>query len=100
MNVVIPRPGPDGDLLPGVGKVTLHTLAVFAIVPFLLYLRFMRNSQIMYLIILETQVFLEYTDVEGAAKARNGLNGRRFGGNVVTAVFYPQNKLAQGDYEG
>ncbi|KAI4381696.1 hypothetical protein MLD38_007749 [Melastoma candidum] len=65
VNVVIPRPGPDGDLSPGVGKV-----------------------------------FLEYADTEGAARARNGLNGRKFGGNVVAAVFYPQNKLAQGDYEG
>ncbi|KAI4386747.1 hypothetical protein MLD38_004654 [Melastoma candidum] len=46
------------------------------------------------------KVLLKYVDMEGAARAQNVLNGRRFGGNVVIAVFYPQNKLAQGDYEG
>ncbi|KAK4793510.1 hypothetical protein SAY86_023945 [Trapa natans] len=65
VNVVIPRPRPDGQPVPGVGKV-----------------------------------FLEYSDVEGSAKARTGLNGRKFGGNVVSAVFYPESKFAQGDYEG
>ncbi|KAF7824978.1 splicing factor U2af large subunit B-like isoform X6 [Senna tora] len=65
VNVVIPRPQPDGEPAPGVGKV-----------------------------------FLEYADVEGATKARTGLNGRKFGGNQVVAVFYPENKFAQGDYEG
>ncbi|WJX43440.1 hypothetical protein P8452_30543 [Trifolium repens] len=64
VNVVIPRPQPDGDLSGGVGKV-----------------------------------FLEYVDIEGATKARTGLNGRKFGGNEVIAVFYPENKFAQGDYE-
>lgn len=44
------------------------------------------------------QVFLEYEDVEGASKARAGLNGRKFGGNQVVAVFYPENKFAEGDY--
>ncbi len=38
--------------------------------------------------------------MEGSAKARTGLNGRKFGGNIVTAVFFPENKFAQGDYEG
>ncbi|XP_024637891.1 splicing factor U2af large subunit B isoform X2 [Medicago truncatula] len=65
VNVVIPRPQPDGDLSGGVGKV-----------------------------------FLEYVDIEGATKARTGLNGRKFGGNEVIAVFYSENKFAQGDYEG
>ncbi|XP_020223623.1 splicing factor U2af large subunit A isoform X1 [Cajanus cajan] len=65
VNVVIPRPPPDGEPAPGVGKV-----------------------------------FLEYVDVDGATKARAGLNGRKFGGNQVIAVFYPENKFAQGDYEG
>lgn len=51
-------------------------------------------------IIVLVQVFLEYADTDGATKARAGLNGRKFGGNVVTAVFYPENKFAQGDYEG
>ncbi|XP_042508428.1 splicing factor U2af large subunit B-like isoform X2 [Macadamia integrifolia] len=65
VNLVIPRPGPNGELFPGVGKV-----------------------------------FMEYTDADGATKARSGLNGRRFGGNVVTANYYPENKFSQGDYEG
>ncbi|KAH0903622.1 hypothetical protein HID58_043125 [Brassica napus] len=65
VNVVIPRPNPDHDPTPGVGKV-----------------------------------FLEYADVDGAAKARSGMNGRKFGGNQVVAVYYPENKFAQGDYEG
>lgn len=43
---------------------------------------------------------MEYSDAEGSAKARTGLNGRKFGGNVVTAIFYPESKFAQGDYEG
>ncbi|KAL0693747.1 hypothetical protein Bca4012_060927 [Brassica carinata] len=42
VNVVIPRPHPDHDPTPGVGKV-----------------------------------FLEYVDVDGAAKARSGMNGRK-----------------------
>lgn len=45
-------------------------------------------------------MFLEYVDVESAARARQGLNGRKFGGNQVVAVFYPENKFSQGDYEG
>ncbi|KAL0856841.1 hypothetical protein Bca101_061995 [Brassica carinata] len=64
VNVVIPRPNPDHDPTPGVGKV-----------------------------------FLEYADLDGAAKARSGMNGRKFGGNQVVAVYYPENKYAQGDYE-
>ncbi|XP_021911928.1 splicing factor U2af large subunit B isoform X3 [Carica papaya] len=65
VNIVIPRPNPNGEVGPGVGKV-----------------------------------FLEYADVDGASKARGGMNGRKFGGNQVMAVFYPENKFAQGDYEG
>ncbi|KAE7999900.1 hypothetical protein FH972_004284 [Carpinus fangiana] len=65
VNLVIPRPQPNGEPSPGVGKV-----------------------------------YLEYADIDGAAKARAGLNGRKFGGNQVVAVFYPENKFAQGDYEG
>ncbi|XP_010430078.1 PREDICTED: splicing factor U2af large subunit B isoform X4 [Camelina sativa] len=64
VNVVIPRPNPDHDPTPGVGKV-----------------------------------FLEYADVDGSSKARLGMNGRKFGGNQVVAVYYPENKYAQGDYE-
>ncbi|KAE8685992.1 Splicing factor U2af large subunit B [Hibiscus syriacus] len=64
VNVVIPRPNPNGEPLPGVGKV-----------------------------------FLEYTDVEGSRKAQAAMNGRRFGDNQVIAVFYPENKFAQGEYD-
>lgn len=64
VNVVIPRPGPNGELGPGVGKV-----------------------------------FLEYSDTDGSSKARAGMNGRRFGGNQVVAVFYPENRFAEGDYD-
>ncbi|KAL6531263.1 hypothetical protein OROHE_014332 [Orobanche hederae] len=46
------------------------------------------------------KVFLEYADIEGATKARQGLNGRKFGGNEVMAVFYPENKFAEGEYDG
>lgn len=38
--------------------------------------------------------------MEGASKARAGLNGRKFGGNQVVAVFYQENKFAEGDYDG
>ncbi|KAA8547333.1 hypothetical protein F0562_003803 [Nyssa sinensis] len=65
VNVVIPRPKPNGEPSPGVGKV-----------------------------------FLEYVDIDSATKARTGLNGRKFGGNQVVAVFYPENKFNQGDYDG
>ncbi|XXG45568.1 hypothetical protein AAC387_Pa02g0622 [Persea americana] len=65
ISVVIPRPNPNGEPSPGVGKV-----------------------------------FLEYDDTDGAAKARQGLNGRKFGGNPVVAVFYPENKFSQEEYDG
>ncbi|XP_020573819.1 splicing factor U2af large subunit B-like isoform X2 [Phalaenopsis equestris] len=65
VNIVIPRPPPNGDPVPGVGKV-----------------------------------FLEYVDIEGATKARQGLHGRKFGGNQVVAIFYPENKFAQREYDG
>ncbi|KAG9145285.1 hypothetical protein Leryth_008216 [Lithospermum erythrorhizon] len=46
------------------------------------------------------KVFLEYADVEGSTKARQGLHGRKFGGNPVVAVFYPENKFAEREYGG
>ncbi|GFQ05004.1 splicing factor u2af large subunit a [Phtheirospermum japonicum] len=46
------------------------------------------------------KVFLEYADIEGATKARVGLQGRMFGGNAVLAVFYPEDKFSQGEYDG
>ncbi|KAK4337894.1 hypothetical protein RND71_042381 [Anisodus tanguticus] len=64
VNLVIPRPKPDDEPTPGVGKV-----------------------------------FLEYADVESASRAQQGLNGRKFGGNQVIAVFYSENKFSEGDYE-
>ncbi|KAG6489882.1 hypothetical protein ZIOFF_051163 [Zingiber officinale] len=65
VSIVIPRPGPNGEPAPGVGKV-----------------------------------FMEFDDIDGSTKARLGLNGRKFGGNEVVAVFYSESKFAQGDYDG
>ncbi|KAJ4762514.1 Splicing factor U2AF subunit [Rhynchospora pubera] len=45
------------------------------------------------------KVFLEYEDTDGSSKARTGLHGRKFGGNQVVAVFYPENKFFQGEYD-
>ncbi|XP_028124039.1 splicing factor U2af large subunit A-like isoform X5 [Camellia sinensis] len=64
VNIIIPRPNPNDEPTPGVGKV-----------------------------------FLEYADVESATRARQGLNGRKFGGNQVVAVFYPENKFSEGEYD-
>lgn len=44
-------------------------------------------------------MFLEYEDSGGSAKAKAALNGRKFGGNVVTAVYYPEDKFSTGEYE-
>ncbi|CAH2051322.1 unnamed protein product [Thlaspi arvense] len=44
------------------------------------------------------KVFLEYSETESSSRARNGMNGRKFGGNQVVAVFYPEDKFEQGDY--
>lgn len=44
------------------------------------------------------QVFLEYSDTAGSSSARNALSGRKFGGNVVSAVYYPEDKYYDGDY--
>ncbi|KAL9262833.1 Splicing factor U2af large subunit A-like protein [Drosera capensis] len=64
VSVIIPRPQPDNELAPGVGKV-----------------------------------FLEYVDGDGASRARAGMNGRKFGGKEVLAVYYPEDKFAQGIYD-
>ncbi|CAL9238020.1 unnamed protein product [Arabidopsis halleri] len=45
------------------------------------------------------KVFFEYADVDGSSKARSGMNGRKCGGNQAVAVYYPEDKYAQGDYE-
>ena len=44
------------------------------------------------------QVFLEYSDTGGCSSAKNALNGRKFGGNVVCATYYPEDKYYDGDY--
>ncbi|KAL7603037.1 hypothetical protein Lser_V15G19748 [Lactuca serriola] len=45
------------------------------------------------------KVFLEYMDTKNATKARAELNGRKFGGNQVVAIFYPENKFNHGEYD-
>lgn len=45
------------------------------------------------------KVFVEYNDTDGSAKAKASLNGRKFGGNVVVAVYYPEDKFSRGEYE-
>nr|VDC73707.1 unnamed protein product [Brassica rapa] len=44
------------------------------------------------------KVFLKYGDTDGSSRARSGMNGRKFGGNEVIAVFYPEDKFDLGDY--
>ncbi|GJN25620.1 hypothetical protein PR202_gb13468 [Eleusine coracana subsp. coracana] len=46
------------------------------------------------------KVFLEYADVDGSTRAKTGMHGRKFGGNQVIAVFYPENKFAAEEYDG
>ncbi|KAL6654375.1 hypothetical protein ACP70R_007840 [Stipagrostis hirtigluma subsp. patula] len=46
------------------------------------------------------KVFLEYADVDGSTRAKTGMHGRKFGGNQVVAVFYPENKFAAEEYDG
>ncbi|KAK7327907.1 hypothetical protein VNO77_22000 [Canavalia gladiata] len=45
------------------------------------------------------KVFLEYSDSAGCLAAKNALNGRKFGGNIVTAVYYPEEKYHCMEYE-
>ncbi|PWA34632.1 hypothetical protein CTI12_AA617160 [Artemisia annua] len=44
------------------------------------------------------KVFLEYADTNACAKAKESLGGRKFGGNVVTAVYYPEDRFFENDY--
>eukprot|EP00246_Nothoceros_aenigmaticus_P018117 TRINITY_DN9373_c0_g2_i1.p1 TRINITY_DN9373_c0_g2~~TRINITY_DN9373_c0_g2_i1.p1 ORF type:complete len:430 (+),score=93.92 TRINITY_DN9373_c0_g2_i1:439-1728(+) len=46
------------------------------------------------------KVFVEYTEPQEAAKARSMLNGRKFGGNSVVAVYYSEENFARGDFGG
>ncbi|CAM6048654.1 unnamed protein product [Sphagnum compactum] len=64
-NLVIPRPNPNGEEVPGIGMV-----------------------------------FVEYGDLQGAAKAKASLHGRKFGGNTVIATYYSEEKFMHGDYGG
>ncbi|CAI5519881.1 unnamed protein product [Closterium sp. Naga37s-1] len=43
-------------------------------------------------------VFVEYGDTAGALKAKAALHGRKFGGNAVVAIFYPEDAYARADY--
>ncbi|XP_051134015.1 splicing factor U2af large subunit A-like [Andrographis paniculata] len=42
------------------------------------------------------KVFLEYSDAAGCAKAKLALSGRKFGGNTVVAVYYPEERYYDG----
>ena len=44
------------------------------------------------------QVFLEYYDVGGFTSARNTLRGRKFEGNTVSTIYYPEDKYHNKDY--
>ncbi|KAF6141440.1 hypothetical protein GIB67_021256 [Kingdonia uniflora] len=44
------------------------------------------------------KVFLEYSDISGSTKAKIALHGRKFGGNDVIAVYYPEDNYFNGDY--
>ncbi|PIM98807.1 Splicing factor U2AF, large subunit (RRM superfamily) [Handroanthus impetiginosus] len=44
------------------------------------------------------KVFLEYSDVAGCTKAKSVLSGRKFGGNTVIALYYPEDKYYGRDY--
>lgn len=44
------------------------------------------------------KVFLEYNDIESCVNARNALNGRKFGGNTVSAMYYSEETFHNEDY--
>lgn len=50
------------------------------------------------ILLFRLQVFLEYSDTAGSSGAKNALGGRKFGGNVVCATYYPEDKYYEGDY--
>uniref|UniRef100_A0A0C9RPH5 Splicing factor U2af large subunit n=2 Tax=Spermatophyta TaxID=58024 RepID=A0A0C9RPH5_9CONI len=45
------------------------------------------------------KVFVEYSDTDGSSKAKAALNGRKFGGNSVVAVYYPEDKFSMCEYD-
>lgn len=44
------------------------------------------------------KVFVEFANTQSSAKARASLHGRKFGGNVVVAVYYPEDKFSVGQW--
>lgn len=42
--------------------------------------------------------FIEFATIEGSSKAKKALNGRRFGGNLVEAEFYSEDKYQSKDF--
>jgi len=46
------------------------------------------------------QVFVEYSDLQGATKATQALHNRKFGGNLVNVSYYSEDKFLNGDYGG
>ncbi|XP_057544212.1 splicing factor U2af large subunit B-like [Amaranthus tricolor] len=46
------------------------------------------------------KVFLEYVDTAACSAAKKMLGGRKFGGNTVTADYYPEDKFYDADYNG
>ena len=45
------------------------------------------------------QIFLQYSDETEAIKAKGILHGRKFGGNTVSAVYYPEANFIRGEYD-
>ncbi|KAG0566598.1 hypothetical protein KC19_7G076100 [Ceratodon purpureus] len=46
------------------------------------------------------KVFLQYSDIVGAANAKALLHGQRFDGNLVVAKYYPEDKFEVRDFGG
>nr|AFK48456.1 unknown [Lotus japonicus] len=45
------------------------------------------------------KVFLEYSDTAASFAAKSALNGRKFGGNMVTAYYYPEEKFHNMEFD-
>lgn len=86
-SLVIPRPSSSSDEVPGVGMVR-GFLSDSVVHEFGLVFR----------LLVVCQVFVEYADTQGSARAKSTLHGRKFGGNSVIASFYAEEKFAQGDF--
>eukprot|EP00250_Pteridium_aquilinum_P016263 c23031_g1_i1 orf=557-2227(-) len=46
------------------------------------------------------KAFVEYSDTEGARKAKSSLHQRKFAGNSVIATYYPEDKFERGELNG